>query len=73
MGATNRPQELDSAIMRRMPTRFHINQPVSGFDCYEQLNIFFWQIFICDFRKGMIKKIRLIIYHRQGRNRARTP
>lgn len=29
MGATNRPQDLDSAIMRRMPTRFHINQPVS--------------------------------------------
>ncbi|XP_055577361.1 outer mitochondrial transmembrane helix translocase isoform X3 [Falco biarmicus] len=28
MGATNRPQDLDSAIMRRMPTRFHINQPV---------------------------------------------
>nr|KAF6424493.1 ATPase family AAA domain containing 1 [Molossus molossus] len=25
--ATNRPQDLDSAIMRRMPTRFHINQP----------------------------------------------
>lgn len=29
MGATNRPQDLDSAILRRMPTRFHINQPVS--------------------------------------------
>uniref|UniRef100_A0A2K6U7U7 Outer mitochondrial transmembrane helix translocase n=1 Tax=Saimiri boliviensis boliviensis TaxID=39432 RepID=A0A2K6U7U7_SAIBB len=27
MGATNRPQDPDSAIMRRMPTRFHINQP----------------------------------------------
>uniref|UniRef100_A0A2K5IGE8 AAA ATPase AAA+ lid domain-containing protein n=1 Tax=Colobus angolensis palliatus TaxID=336983 RepID=A0A2K5IGE8_COLAP len=27
MGAANRPQDLDSAIMRRMPTRFHINQP----------------------------------------------
>ncbi|MGH0139374.1 UNVERIFIED_CONTAM: hypothetical protein FKN15_031231 [Acipenser sinensis] len=27
MGATNRPQDLDSAILRRMPTRFHINQP----------------------------------------------
>ncbi|NXR45690.1 ATAD1 protein, partial [Hippolais icterina] len=27
MGATNRPRDLDSAIMRRMPTRFHINQP----------------------------------------------
>ncbi|XP_069467386.1 outer mitochondrial transmembrane helix translocase isoform X1 [Ambystoma mexicanum] len=27
MGATNRPQDLDTAIMRRMPSRFHINQP----------------------------------------------
>ncbi|XP_018082799.1 outer mitochondrial transmembrane helix translocase isoform X1 [Xenopus laevis] len=27
MGATNRPQDLDTAIMRRMPTRFHVNQP----------------------------------------------
>lgn len=34
MGATNRPQDLDSAIMRRMPTRFHINQPVGVFECY---------------------------------------
>lgn len=31
MGATNRPQDLDSAILRRMPTRFHINQPVRDF------------------------------------------
>lgn len=31
MGATNRPQDLDSAILRRMPTRFHINQPVCDF------------------------------------------
>uniref|UniRef100_A0A671T8X8 Outer mitochondrial transmembrane helix translocase n=1 Tax=Sinocyclocheilus anshuiensis TaxID=1608454 RepID=A0A671T8X8_9TELE len=29
MGATNRPQDLDSAILRRMPTKFYINQPVS--------------------------------------------
>jgi hypothetical protein len=36
MGATNRPQDLDSAIMRRMPTRFHINQPVSSLYCIEE-------------------------------------
>uniref|UniRef100_A0A1A8EN66 Outer mitochondrial transmembrane helix translocase n=1 Tax=Nothobranchius korthausae TaxID=1143690 RepID=A0A1A8EN66_9TELE len=29
MGATNRPQDLDSAILRRMPSRFHINQPIA--------------------------------------------
>lgn len=27
MGATNHPQDLDSAIIRRMSTRFHMNQP----------------------------------------------
>uniref|UniRef100_A0A2I3H6N7 Outer mitochondrial transmembrane helix translocase n=1 Tax=Nomascus leucogenys TaxID=61853 RepID=A0A2I3H6N7_NOMLE len=27
MGATIHPQDLDTAIMRRIPTRFHINQP----------------------------------------------
>ncbi|OBS66439.1 hypothetical protein A6R68_05023, partial [Neotoma lepida] len=36
MGATNRPQDLDSAIMRRMPTRFHINQPLVCF-CMKSL------------------------------------
>ncbi|XP_070545407.1 outer mitochondrial transmembrane helix translocase-like [Ptychodera flava] len=30
MGATNRPQDVDSAILRRMPTMFHIGMPDKG-------------------------------------------
>lgn len=29
MGATNRPQDLDKAILRRMPAQFHINFPAA--------------------------------------------
>ena len=28
MGATNRPQDVDKAILRRMPCRFYVSMPV---------------------------------------------
>jgi len=35
MGATNRPQQIDQAILRRMPIRLNVPLPVScGFDIF---------------------------------------
>lgn len=42
MGATNRPEDIDPAILRRMPTKIHIKLPVCPFqnksDCFLKTN-----------------------------------
>lgn len=39
MGATNRPEDIDPAILRRMPTKIHIKLPVCPFKI--SLTVFF--------------------------------
>lgn len=55
MGATNRPQDVDRAICRRMPCTFHVGLPVSS-ENNSRMNG------VCSSQLQMISNLSLMIF-----------